>query len=157
MTFPKGKSGNLSGRPKGSSGKANSDIKATFQLFIERNVPKMDKWINDLAEDNPGAALNCIMKMAEFIIPRIKAMEQIVEPVKPFEMLIDDTIDMNQAEFNINWVDDEDSDEAREILAELDIEFPEAYIDMNDLKNELYDKEFKRRMAERYPQIAISQ
>ena len=82
MTFPKGKSGNQNGRPKGAAGKANQDIKATFQLLIERNLSKMDKWLNDLAEDNPGAALNYIMKMSEFLIPKIKSME-VVEPVIP--------------------------------------------------------------------------
>ena len=157
MTFPKLKSGNPNGRPKGSTGKANKDIKAFFQLFVERNQSKMDKWLNDLAEDNPGAALNFIMKASEFLIPKIKSVEHLVELVEPAGRLINDTIDMNQAEFNIYEEDDDESDEVREILAELDLEFPEAYVDINDLKNELYDKEFTRRMAERYPQIAISQ
>jgi len=75
MAFIKGKSGNVNGRPKGSKDKAKTNIKETFQLLVEGNLSNIQEWLNVVANDNPTAALNFVLKLSEFIIPKIKVAE----------------------------------------------------------------------------------
>jgi hypothetical protein len=65
----------VNGRPKGSKDKAKTNIKETFQLLVEDNLSNIQKWLSVVANDNPTAALNFVLKLSEFIIPKIKVAE----------------------------------------------------------------------------------
>jgi hypothetical protein len=75
MAFTKGISGNPRGRRPGSKDKAKKDIKQAFQSLIENNLSNIEKWLNEVAVDNPAKALDIILKLTEFILPKMKAME----------------------------------------------------------------------------------
>ena len=73
MPFQKGDNRiNRDGRPPG---KPQSDIKQAYKNLIEDNLPKVTAWLNDVAKDNPAKALEFILKLSEFIIPKMKATE----------------------------------------------------------------------------------
>lgn len=76
--FKKGESGNIKGRRPGT--KNQSDIKDAFQSLIENNLPKVENWLNDVAENNPAKAIEFILKISEYFLPKLKATE-IIESV----------------------------------------------------------------------------
>ena len=73
MTFKKFNSGNPNGRPVGAKGKATADIKQAFQSLVEGNLGNVENWLNSVAIENPGKALEIIIKLSEFILPKQKA------------------------------------------------------------------------------------
>lgn len=66
---------NRAGRPPGKA--KQSDIKQAYQNLIEDNLPKVENWLNNVAKDNPAKALEFVLKLSEFVIPRMKATEPI--------------------------------------------------------------------------------
>lgn len=78
MAFKKNDSRiNRKGRPPGK--KNQSDIKEAYQNIIADNLPKVTAWLNDVAESNPAKALEFILKLSEFILPKMKATELITD------------------------------------------------------------------------------
>jgi len=75
MTFIKGKSGNPAGRPAGAKDKAQSEIKESFQLLVEGNLQNIETWLNNVATKDPGKALELVLKLSEFVLPKMKATE----------------------------------------------------------------------------------
>jgi len=75
--FKKGESGNKAGRAPGAKDKVQTDIKQAFQSLIEGNLPNVEKWLNDVATTNPAKALELMLRLSEFILPKIKAVELI--------------------------------------------------------------------------------
>jgi len=73
--FKKGESGNLSGRPQGAKDKAQKDIKEAFQSLVEGNLTNIETWLNEVAAKDPGKAIELLLKLSEFILPKIKAIE----------------------------------------------------------------------------------
>jgi len=53
--------------------------------LIENNLSNIEKWLNDVAADNPGKALDFLLKLSEFVIPKVRSVEcktEIIEPTK---------------------------------------------------------------------------
>lgn len=75
MAFKKGKSGNPKGRTPGSKDKAKKDIKESFQSLVECNLSNINIWLNAVAVDNPAKALDLMLKLSEFILPKMRATE----------------------------------------------------------------------------------
>lgn len=71
----KGVSANPNGRPTGSKNVATGLIRSAYQQLTENNVENMTVWLQRIAEDDPKTAFELMLKMSEFIIPKIARTE----------------------------------------------------------------------------------
>lgn len=73
--YKKNQSGNRAGRPKGSLNKATADAREAFKNLMEKNTPQMQKWLEEVAAEDPAKALDLMMKIAEFVLPKLQRQE----------------------------------------------------------------------------------
>jgi|TARA_R100000479_G_scaffold133967_1_gene71319 hypothetical protein len=73
MGFKKGNQ--LAGSRKGIPNKATKEIREAFKLLVEDNLDNMKVWLSDVAEDDPERALNILLKMSEFVVPKLQRQE----------------------------------------------------------------------------------
>ena len=86
--FQKGQSGNPSGRAKGAKDKVKADTKEAFQSLVEGNLKNVEKWIKEVATENPAKALDIILRMAEFFIPKMKSTDVKLEATETVRQVI---------------------------------------------------------------------
>ena len=86
----KGQSANPNGRKAGVPNKATKDIKRHYADLIEGNLDRIQGWLDRVAQDNPQAAIDLLIKLSPFVIPRNVSQEitfdspiQIIIPEKP--------------------------------------------------------------------------
>ncbi len=60
---------------KGVENKATGEIREAFKLLVEKQVPKLDAWVTEIAKKDPAKALGLIVKLSDFIIPRLSRIE----------------------------------------------------------------------------------
>lgn len=65
----------MAGRPVGSENKVNDAIRAQFRLLLERQSPKVELWLEQVAEKDPAKAITCLSNLADFILPRLARQE----------------------------------------------------------------------------------
>ena len=75
MPFEKGESGNAAGRPKGALNKTNKEIREAYQQLVELNLVNMTQWLGTIAEENPEKAMQLMLNLSEFIIPKLARTE----------------------------------------------------------------------------------
>ncbi len=75
MAFKKGFSGNPEGRPSGAKDKTNKEIREAYQELVEGNLSNIKKWLDEIAEKDPAKALDFMLKLSEYIVPKLKAVE----------------------------------------------------------------------------------
>lgn len=63
------------GRPKGAPNKSTAIVREAIANLLERNAPQMDKWLNQVAQEDPYKALDLMNKMAEYHIPKLARTE----------------------------------------------------------------------------------
>ena len=73
MPFEKGN--NLAGSRKGIPNKTTAEIRNAFQLLLENNLDNMKVWLSDVAAEDPERALEIMLKMAEYIVPKLSRTE----------------------------------------------------------------------------------
>ncbi len=73
--WQKGVSANPNGRPAGSKNVATKLIRTAYQQLTENNIENMTVWLQRIAEDDPKTAFELMLKMSEFIIPKISRQE----------------------------------------------------------------------------------
>ena len=74
MKYEKGKE-KTGGRAKGTPNKSNAKIREAFQLLIEGNLDKMEDWIAAIAKKDPKGAMDLIVKLSEFYLPKLSRTE----------------------------------------------------------------------------------
>ena len=63
------------GRQKGTPNKYTQELKDTYQDFLNKNIGKMQSLFDDVAATNPQKALELMIKISEFVLPKMKAIE----------------------------------------------------------------------------------
>ena len=73
--FQPGQSGNPNGRPVGSKNLVTQKIRKAYQELTENNLDNMTAWLAEIAADNPKEAMELMLKLSEFIIPKLARQE----------------------------------------------------------------------------------
>lgn len=63
------------GRPKGVPNKATRDVREAIAEFASANVERMGEWLQAVAADDPGKALDLYLKAIEYHIPKQARVE----------------------------------------------------------------------------------
>jgi hypothetical protein len=63
------------GRPKGVPNKSTAIVREAIANLLERNAPNMDKWLKQVAADDPYKALDLMNKLSEYHIPKLARTE----------------------------------------------------------------------------------
>ena len=66
---------NRNGRPKGSKNKTTNRIREAYQNLVELNLDNMSLWIAQMAAENPEKAMDTMIKLSEYVIPRLARQE----------------------------------------------------------------------------------
>ena len=74
MSFEKGHK-KQGGRSKGTPNKTTAEIRENVKTLIEMNLPKMQDWIDATAEENPSKAIDIIIKLTDYVLPKLKSIE----------------------------------------------------------------------------------
>lgn len=89
MKFKPGHSGNPNGRPKGASNRVTNETREAFNLLIENNLDKLQEWLDTIAENDPKAAFDIVLKLAEYVIPKLQRQEHRVEFDEPKQFTVE--------------------------------------------------------------------
>ena len=81
MGFKKGKdwNGNKFGRPKGSQNRSTEMMKVNVQRAANMGLDYLKEDYERLREEDPKGALNLLMKLLEFNLPKLKSVDMNVE------------------------------------------------------------------------------
>jgi len=74
MTFVKGHAGGP-GRGKGTPNKTTREIREAYQNLVEMNLENMTTWLSSVAADDPEKAMDLMLKLSEYIIPKLARQE----------------------------------------------------------------------------------
>ena len=73
--FEPGQSGNPNGRKKGTLNKNTKQIREAYQKLTEDNLDNMNRWLMQTAQEDPAKALDLMLKLSEYIIPKLARQE----------------------------------------------------------------------------------
>lgn len=81
MAFKKGKdwNGNKFGRPKGSQNRSTEMMKRNVQRAANLGLDYLKEDYERLREEDPRGALNLLMKLLEFNLPKLKSVDMEVK------------------------------------------------------------------------------
>jgi len=66
---------NRNGRPKGARNKTSNAIREAYQKLTEENLENMSIWLAEVAADNPEKAMDLMLRLSEYIIPKLARTE----------------------------------------------------------------------------------
>ena len=75
MGFKKGEVTNPKGRPKGKPNKTTAEIRDAYQRLVEDNLTNMTEWLTQVAAENPERAMDLVLKLSEYMIPKLARQE----------------------------------------------------------------------------------
>ena len=75
-----------SGRPKGKPNRVTSDARAVFQALFEEQAPLASGWFAEVAADDPGRALDALLRLAEYHIPKLGRLELDLTKMTPEQL-----------------------------------------------------------------------
>ena len=70
------------GRPAGSLNRATTEVREALADLTVANIPKLQEWLDRVANHNPKAALEIYVKIVEFVLPRLArhSLETLTQP-----------------------------------------------------------------------------
>ena len=71
------------GRKKGTLNKITQETRETFNILLSNNIDKMQEWIDDVGSKNPAKALDILLKLSEYVVPKLNRVEVVEEKEKP--------------------------------------------------------------------------
>lgn len=66
---------NRNGRPRGAKNKTTNAIREAYQNLVEMNLENMSDWVGEIAADDPARAMDTMIKLSEYIIPKLARQE----------------------------------------------------------------------------------
>ena len=63
------------GRPVGTKNRQTSEIREAYQHLLEMNLTEMSNWIRTVAADDPARAFELMIKLSDFVIPKLARTE----------------------------------------------------------------------------------
>ncbi len=66
---------NPHGRPKGAKNKTTENIRKAYQQLTEDNLDNMTLWLSQIAADDPKQAMEMMIKLSEYVIPKLARQE----------------------------------------------------------------------------------
>lgn len=84
MAAPKGHKF-AKGRPPGAPNKTTQQIREAYQVFVEGNIPNFQQWIDLVAQEDPHKALQLIIAISEYFVPKLARHEHTGEGGGPIE------------------------------------------------------------------------
>ena len=63
------------GRPKGTPNKITADNREVFNTLLQNNAKNMQGMLDRIAEDNPAKAMELLLKVSEYVIPKLRSAE----------------------------------------------------------------------------------
>ena len=66
---------NRTGRKVGSKNKQTTAIRNAYQNLVEMNLENMSLWIAQVAADSPEKAVDLMIKLSEYVIPKLARTE----------------------------------------------------------------------------------
>lgn len=77
------------GRPKGTPNRTTKEVRQQFEHLLNNNIDKLQSLFDKVAEENPTKAIELILKVSEFVLPKMKAVEvSTMETPEPQELTI---------------------------------------------------------------------
>lgn len=73
--WKQGESPNPAGRPKGSGNKTTEKIKEAYKMLLENNLDNMSVWLGKIADKDPARATELMLKLSEYILPKLARQE----------------------------------------------------------------------------------
>ena len=67
------------GRAKNTPNKVTQEIRECYNHLLNNNIDKLQGWLDEVGETNPAKALDIMLKMSEFVIPKLNRVEVIEE------------------------------------------------------------------------------
>ena len=66
---------NLSGRPKGATNKITEEIKEAFAMVLENRLPDLNRWLGQVAQEDPAKAIDLMIKLSNRFLPELARTE----------------------------------------------------------------------------------
>lgn len=63
------------GRKKGTPNRATADVRAALAQLAERNIGRLERWIDAVAKEDPGRAADLLLRAIEYHIPKLARSE----------------------------------------------------------------------------------
>ena len=77
------------GRQKGTANKATARLREAFRELLVGNMGKLQELLDKVAEKNPWKALELLLKLSEFALPKLRAIEVNNESEEPIHTSLD--------------------------------------------------------------------
>ena len=92
MPFEKGKSGNPSGKPKGSANKSTKEARALFVQIMNGQIEHIAEAMEAVREENPVKYLDVLSKLFQYSMPKQIDLTTDSEPINEVKVTYIDNI-----------------------------------------------------------------
>ncbi len=70
------KGSNLNPKGRGSvPNKTTQEIREAYQMLVSQNLENMNLWLEQVAKEDPNKALDMMLKLSEYFIPKLARQE----------------------------------------------------------------------------------